>query len=63
MDRDLPAAIDDLETMYLTGALPEPGYYQCLLTIASEYLVRRHDPEQALIVINKIPADYYLQVL
>lgn len=56
---DLQAAAAQVEQMHATGALPAGAYHKCLATLASEHLCRRHDTEDALVLLNRCPSDYF----
>lgn len=57
------AALAQIEQMHEVGALPTDSFHKCIVTLASEHLCRRHDPERALILLNRVPPDYYKQTL
>lgn len=56
---DLSAAVAQVEQMHAAGALPAAAYHKCLATLASEALCRRHDTENALVLLNRCPPDYF----
>jgi len=60
---DLDGALETLETMHGNGSLDDNYYQQCLVTLASEYLCRRHDPELALILLNRCSSQYFQEVI
>lgn len=63
MSDRLSKAIQAVEEMRSAGALTDAPYYQCLLTIAADYLCKEEDTEQALIVLNRLPESYFDDIL
>lgn len=51
-----------LEEVYIRGQIPPPVYYKNLLTLASDWLCTHYDVERALILLNRCPPDYLIQV-
>lgn len=49
--------------MHEAGALSTDGLYMCYTTLASEYLVKHHDAEKALIVLNRCPPEYFTDII
>lgn len=60
---ELVTALQQIDQMFETGALPPDAYYKCIVTMASAYLCDHLDAEQALVLLNRVPAAYYLDVL
>ena len=52
-------ALTSVEDMYTKGQLPPDRYYQCLVTLASEFLCRHHDADRALVLLNRCPSEYF----
>lgn len=52
-----------VETMYLKGDLTPDCYHKCVVTLASQFLCRHHDPEMCLILLNRCPPDYYTDII
>lgn len=60
---ELEAATVHIEQMHDSGALPAQSYYKCLVTLASSHLCEHLNAERALVLLNKVPANYYLDTL
>ena len=48
-----------VEQMYIKGALQPDSYYQCIVTLASDFLCKHHDAERALVLLNRCPPEYF----
>jgi hypothetical protein len=47
------------EEEYTAGKLRAPVFYKVLVTLASEYLKDFADLDKALVLLNRIPVEYY----
>lgn len=56
---DLCGALAQIEDMYRKDALSDEAYYQCMVTLASEFLCAHHDAERALVLLNKCAPAYF----
>lgn len=50
---------DQIEDLFIEGIISENLYYQCLITLAHTQVCEEFNLEQALIIINRIPAEYF----
>ena len=48
-----------LERMAQSGALDPNSYYKCMASLASDYVVRHLDIEKGLVILNKLPPEYF----
>lgn len=63
MSDRLDKATQAIEEMRAAGALADGPYFQCVLTIAADYLCKEENTEQALILLNRLPESYFDDIL
>lgn len=56
---DLAAALAQVEKWHRDQVFGDDVYYQCLVTLAGTHLCQHHDAESALILLNRIPPQYF----
>lgn len=60
---ELEAAQKTIELAADKGHLPPELLYQCYVTLATNYLLDFQEDEKALILLNKIPEDYFKETI
>lgn len=56
---DLEAALKVVEVCWMSGEMSSELYYKALVEIASDYVACCLDIEAGLILVNRIPAEYF----
>jgi hypothetical protein len=56
---ELLDAENEIVRMHQAKALSDSGYYQCLVTLASDIVCEHHELEYGLILLNKCPPEYF----
>lgn len=54
---------DHLDKLLKEGFIQPEVYNMCLVSLAHRHICVDHDPEQALIALNRVPPAYFLEVL
>lgn len=60
---ELEAALKSIETAWIYQDVPNEIYYKILIEIASDFAALLIDLERALVLVNRIPAEYFDSII
>lgn len=56
---ELESFLQSLKQMRENKVLDDNAYYQCLVSLAHQFLVKHHNVDRALVLLNMCPPEYF----